>query len=92
MKSFKNFARLDEAEFQKVDIHEGIESTLMLIQNEIREGIQVIKEYGDLPQIPCFAGELNQVFMALLTNATHAIENEGIIKITTLQSVMEQEL
>ncbi len=83
VKSFKNFARLDEAEFQKVDIHEGIESTLTLIQHEIREGIQVIKEYGDLPQVHCFTGELNQAFMTLLTNAIRAIENEGVIKITT---------
>ncbi len=81
--SLKNFARLDEAEFKKVDIHEGIESTLTLIEHEVKEGINVIKEYGDIPQIYCYAGEINQVFMTLLTNAVQAIEDTGTVTIKT---------
>ena len=81
--SLKNFTRLDEAEFQKVNIHEGIESTLTLIQHEIKEEIEVVKEFGDIPNIFCYPGELNQVFMTLLANAVQAIENEGTVTIKT---------
>ena len=81
--SLRNFTRLDEAELQKVDIHEGIESALTLIQHEIGDGTRVIKEYGDIPKVECFPGELNQVFMTLLRNAVQAIEKEGTITITT---------
>ncbi len=81
--SLKNFTRLDETEFQKADIHEGIESTLTLIRHEIREEIEVVKEFGDIPNIFCYPGELNQVFMTLLTNAVQAIENEGTVTIKT---------
>jgi signal transduction histidine kinase len=81
--SFINFARLDEAEFDKVDIHQGINNTLMLIQHEIKEGTGFVKEYGDIPQVACYPGELNQVFMHLLTNAAQAIEGEGEIAIRT---------
>ena len=83
VEGLKNFARLDEAEFQNVDIHTGIESTLSLIQHLIRDGIKVVKEYGDVPKIYCYASELNQVFMTILTNAIQAIETEGEITIET---------
>jgi histidine kinase len=72
--SLRNFARLDEADYKQVDIHDGLNSTLMLLNTKL-EGIQVIKEYGELPQVFCFAGELNQVFMHLLNNAIDAVEN-----------------
>jgi len=81
--SLKNFTRLDETEFQKADIHEGIESTLTLIQQEIKEKIEVVKEFGDIPRIYCYPGELNQVFMTILTNAVQAIEDEGTVTIKT---------
>ena len=81
--SLKNFARLDEAEFQKVDIHEGIDTTLTLVEHEFKNRIEVIKQYGDLPEINCYPNQLNQVFMNLFVNAAHAIEDKGIIKIKT---------
>ncbi len=83
VQSLKNFARLEEAEFQSVSIHEGIESALTLIQHEIKESVQVVKDYGELPQHFCCPGELNQVFMTLLRNASQAMEREGVITIKT---------
>ncbi len=79
--SLRTFSRLDESEMKKVNIHEGIESTLMILQNRLknkstRPAINVIKEYGNLPQIECYPGQLNQVFMNLLSNAIEALEME----------------
>jgi len=79
VKSLRNFSRLDEADFKAVDIHEGMESTLMILQNRLKArhqhpGIEVIKEYGDLPLIECYAGQLNQVFMNILANALDALD------------------
>jgi two-component system, NtrC family, sensor kinase len=77
VKSLRSFSRLDEAEFKLVDIHDGIESTLMILQSRIKlsdNNIIVIKNYGDLPQVECFAGPLNQVFMNILANAIDALE------------------
>jgi len=79
----KNFARLDEAEFQKADIHEGIDSTLTLVQHELKNRISVNKQYGDIPQIHCYPNQLNQVFMNLFVNAARAIEDQGMIQIKT---------
>jgi signal transduction histidine kinase len=79
--SLRVFSRLDEAEVKDVDIHEGIDSTLMILQNRLeaksdRPAIQVIKHYGKLPKIECYAGQLNQVFMHLLGNAIDAVEEQ----------------
>jgi|GEM_PF-581212 len=79
VKSLRNFSRLDEAEFKQADIHEGIDSTLMILHNRLKarpdhSGIAVIKDYADLPKIECYAGQLNQVFMNVLTNAIDALE------------------
>ena len=79
--SLRNFSRMDEAEMKAVDIHEGIDSTLMILQNRLkaksdRPEIAVIKDYGDLPLVECYAGQLNQVFMNLLTNAIDALEGD----------------
>lgn len=84
VQSLRTFSRLDEAEMKTVDIHEGIESTLMILQHRIKSkqehsGIEIIKKYANLPNITCFAGQLNQVFMNLLTNAIDALE-EGVVK------------
>jgi signal transduction histidine kinase len=70
---------MDEAEMKKVDIHEGIDSTLMILQNRLksnlnRPAIAIVKDYGELPLIECYAGQLNQVFMNLLTNAIDAFD------------------
>ncbi|MEH2405387.1 PAS domain S-box protein, partial [Nostoc sp.] len=79
--SLRTFSRLDEAEMKAVDIHEGIDSTLMILQsrfktNDQRPTIEIIKEYGKLPRVQCYAGQLNQVFMNILTNAIDALEKK----------------
>lgn len=79
VKALRNFSRLDEAEFKDVDIHEGIDSTLMILHNRMKEqtnnpGVQVVKEYSSLPLVECYPGQLNQVFMNILSNAIDAIE------------------
>ncbi|QXE22239.1 multi-sensor signal transduction multi-kinase [Richelia sinica FACHB-800] len=76
--SLRNFSRLDEAEVKNVDIHEGINSTLTILHNRIKAKpdtpeIQVIKEYGQLPLVECYPGQLNQVFMNIICNAIDAI-------------------
>ncbi|KOP25401.1 serine/threonine protein kinase [Hapalosiphon sp. MRB220] len=75
----RNFSRLDEADMKPVDIHEGIDNTLMILQHKLkanndRPEIQVIKEYGELPEITCYAGQLNQVFMNILSNAIDILD------------------
>nr|WP_293093161.1 ATP-binding protein [Okeania sp. SIO2F4] len=80
VKSLRNFSRLDEAEIKEVDLHEGIDSTLMILQNRFKAkpgffGIEVIKEYGQLPHINCYVGQLNQLFMNIIGNAIDAIED-----------------
>ncbi|MBF2013736.1 MAG: GAF domain-containing protein [Rivularia sp. T60_A2020_040] len=82
--SLRNFSRLDEADLKVVDIHEGIDSTLLILQYRLKtqsdfSGIQVIKEYGNLPKLECYPGQLNQVFMNLFSNAIDALE-EGVNK------------
>ncbi|MCS6814522.1 MAG: PAS domain S-box protein, partial [Cyanobacteria bacterium] len=77
--SLRTFSRMDEADCKTVDIHEGIDSTLMILQNRLkarpdRPGIEIIKHYGLLPPIECYAGQLNQVFMNILSNAIDALE------------------
>jgi light-regulated signal transduction histidine kinase (bacteriophytochrome) len=77
--SLRNFSRLDQAEIKAVDIHEGIDSTLMILQHRLKtkpeiHGIDVVKEYGDLPLVECYARQINQVFMNLLCNAIDALE------------------
>ncbi|MDY7013939.1 MAG: GAF domain-containing protein [Cyanobacteriota bacterium] len=79
--SLRNFSRLDEAERKPVNIHDGIDSTLLILQHrlkakETKQGIETIKEYGDLPLVECYAGQLNQVFMNILSNAIDAIEEQ----------------
>ncbi|NJR24596.1 MAG: PAS domain S-box protein [Richelia sp. CSU_2_1] len=77
--SLRNFSRLDEAQMKAVDIHEGIESTLLILQHKLkaksdRPEIEIVKEYGNLPKVECYAGQLNQVFMNILANAIDALE------------------
>ena len=79
VRSLRNFSRLDESEMKIVDLHEGIDSTLMLLENRLQakpgfSGIQVVKEYGDLPKVECYVGQLNQVFMNILSNAIDALK------------------
>ena len=77
--SLRNFSRLDEAEMKPVDIHSGIESTILILQHKLKKnadgsGIQVIKDYGELPKVNCYASGLNQVFMNVLSNGIDAVE------------------
>ncbi|BAU11508.1 putative histidine kinase [Leptolyngbya sp. NIES-3755] len=74
--SLRTFSRLDEAELKLVNIHDGIESTLTILQNRLNQKhkIKVVKHYAELPSIECFAGSLNQVFLQIITNAIDALE------------------
>ncbi|MDX2240396.1 MAG: ATP-binding protein [Leptolyngbyaceae cyanobacterium bins.302] len=77
--SLRNFSRLDEAEMKRVNIHEGIDSTLLILQNRLKAssghpGIEVVREYVDLPLVECYVGQLNQVFMNILSNAIDALD------------------
>ncbi len=90
--SLRNFSRMDEAAFKAVDIHEGIESTLMILQHRLkarpdRPAIQIIQDYADLPLVECYPGQLNQVFMNILTNAIDALEEVNAQR--TLQESQE---
>ncbi|MDM9383049.1 GAF domain-containing protein [Chlorogloeopsis sp. ULAP01] len=80
--SLRNFSRLDEAEMKRVNLHEGIDSTLLILQHRLKDNlrhpqIEIIKEYGDLPAVECYPGKLNQVFMNILNNAIDALEGLG---------------
>jgi two-component system, NtrC family, sensor kinase len=84
--SLRSFSRLDESGMKAVDIHAGIDSTLLILQSRLRSSnIQLIKEYGDLPLVECYAGQMNQVFMNVINNAIDALEGikEPMILITT---------
>jgi len=81
----RGFARHDDLRMQKANVHEGIESTLALVAHELKGRIQVVKQYGDLPEIECLPDQLNQVFMNILVNAAQAIEGPGEIRIRTWQ-------
>lgn len=77
--SLRNFSRLDEAEMKRVNIHEGIDSTLLILQNKLKDsaghpGIEIERKYGNLPLVECYAGQLNQVFMNILSNAIDALD------------------
>ncbi|BAZ07826.1 sensor histidine kinase [Calothrix sp. NIES-3974] len=81
--SLRNFSRLDEAECKQVDIHEGIENTLLILQHRLKAkphfpAIQIIRDYGQLPAIECYPGQLNQVFMNIFSNAIDALEEAKI--------------
>ncbi|MEH2382866.1 MAG: AAA family ATPase [Nostoc sp.] len=77
--TLRNFSRLDEAGMKPVNIHEGIESTLLILQSRLqvnpgKSAIEIIKNYGDLPKVECYAGQLNQVFMNIINNAIDALQ------------------
>ncbi|MCZ0901365.1 ATP-binding protein, partial [Microcoleus sp. HI-ES] len=84
VRSLRNFSRKDDSQMSKVNLHEGIEGTLLILQSRLKARgnypeIAVIKDYGNLPLVECYAGKINQVFMNLIGNAIDAIEeyNEG---------------
>ncbi len=79
----RNFSRLEDAKLQEIDLHEVLDSTLNLLAGEIKNRIQLHKHYGSLPRINCYASQINQVVMNILSNAAQAIEGSGNIWITT---------
>jgi signal transduction histidine kinase len=83
VRRLRSFARLDEAELKKVDLHEGLEDTLTLVHHEIKHNIQVVRQYGKLPAMSVYPSRLNQVFLNLLNNARQAIRDKGTITIKT---------
>jgi len=85
VQNLRLFSRLDEAEVKKVDLNEGIESTLRLLSEYYRSGrIRLIRDYGEIPPVNCYAAQLNQVWMNLLANAAQAVGNDaGEVRITT---------
>ncbi len=83
VRGLRNFSRLDEEEKKLANINEGIDSTLLMLRNQYKNRINIIKEFGDVPEFLCYPGKLNQVFMNILSNAVQAIPAEGEIKIST---------
>lgn len=81
--SLKNFSRLDAAEYESASLHERIDSALTLLESEFEDRITVIKDYHEIPRIDCSPGQINQVFMSLLKNASEAVEGKGTILIRT---------
>jgi len=95
--SLRKFSRLDETEVKSVDIHEGINSTLMILQHRMKATsdhptINVIKDYGALPLVTCYAGQLNQVFMNILANAVDALEERGKTEIFQPKILIQTEV
>jgi signal transduction histidine kinase len=83
VKSLRNFSHLDQAEKKAVDLHQSLDNTLLILQHRLKPtskftGIQIIKKYGNLPLLECYPGQLNQVFMNILSNAIDALEESGI--------------
>ncbi|RMF66461.1 MAG: sensor histidine kinase [Cyanobacteria bacterium J069] len=80
VRSLRTFSRLDEADFKSVDLHEGLESTLMILQHRLKAcgnlpKIEIVKDFGQLPLVECYPGKLNQVFMNLIANAIDAVQD-----------------
>jgi signal transduction histidine kinase/RNAse (barnase) inhibitor barstar len=85
VENLRTFSRLDEAVWKPVDLHSGLDSTLKILQSQLKDRITVVKNYNKLPKINCNPGQINQVFMNLLVNAAQAISDKGEIRITTRQ-------
>ena len=92
--SLRNFSRLDQSEMKPVDIHEGLDSTLLILQHRLKNkpnypSIKIVKAYGELPLVECYASQLNQVFMNVLSNAIDALEEYHTIQL--LQGTQTEE-
>ncbi|MDZ7655952.1 MAG: ATP-binding protein [Sulfurimicrobium sp.] len=84
VQDLKDFSHVDASdEWQLVDLHKGLDSTLNIVWNELKYKAEVVKEYGTLPEIECLPSQVNQVFMNLMVNAAHAIESHGTISLRT---------
>lgn len=81
--SLKNFSRLDRSFDERLDVNEGLESSLKICQNQLKHRITVRRDFVALPEIPCAPSQLNQVFLNLITNAAQAIDGEGTLDVAT---------
>lgn len=81
--AMKDFSHIDDEEFKLADVHRGIETTLNVVNNELKYKATVIRQFGDLPEVECISSQINQVVMNLLVNAAHAIEDFGEIIVRT---------
>ncbi|MEG4276441.1 PAS domain S-box protein [Microcoleus sp. MON1_C1] len=93
--SLRNFSRLDESEMKLVDLHEGIDSTLLILQHRLHHGskksrIEIIKEYGKISKIHCCAGQLNQVFLNIISNAIDALESQPQPRTIVIRTLMKK--
>jgi signal transduction histidine kinase/HAMP domain-containing protein len=84
VRGLRSFTRLDEEERKPADINKGIESTLLMLKHQLKNRVEIIKDFGNVPEIACYPGKLNQVFMNLLVNASQAIEGPNKIFIKTI--------
>lgn len=96
VRSLQMFSRQNESKLKSVDIHEGIDNTLLILDYRLRVtgkagGIEVIKNYGQLPKVTCYASELNQVFMNLLSNAIDALETQPLPRVITIRTEVNRE-
>lgn len=82
----RTFSRLDEDVLKVANLHEGLDSTLILLRNRYKNRIEISRDYGDIPLIECYPGQLNQVFMNIISNAIDAIDDIGVITISTSKS------
>lgn len=85
VKGLRTFSRLDEGDLKYADLHENIDSTLVMLRSQYKDRVEIKRSYGEVPQVQCYSGKLNQVFMNLLVNAIHAIPETGWIEIETQQ-------
>ena len=83
VQSLKDFSHVGETEWQFADLHQGLENTLTIANNEVKYKADVVRQYGEIPLVSCLVSQLNQVFMNLIVNASHAIKNRGTITIRT---------
>ena len=81
--SLRSYARIDKPEMEEVDINEGIESTLTLVHHDLKNRVALSKEFASLPPVQCYPNQLNQAFLNILVNASHAISENGEIRIRT---------
>jgi signal transduction histidine kinase len=81
--SLRTFGRVDRSDIDFADLHEGLESTLAILSHELKEGIRVEKDYGDLPKVECYPNQIHQVFMNLIVNAVHAMDGDGTLTLRT---------
>jgi signal transduction histidine kinase len=81
--SLRGFARPDQAELDTVDLHEGIDAALAILRHEMKDRVEVVRDYGELPRVECYPQQIGQAFMNLLMNAVQAIPDRGVITVRT---------